>query len=518
MPLLSKKAFALPNKTKTPFKVPLLTKENIEKVLNAQNKEVSKRGKFDNDNISNSSSGKSRYKKKTIRKSVSLTLSIEQTGSQTSKKSNDTPKIVESPSLDQSASKFDQSIDDLFDDTPHDDSGVASALTEEVLSRPEVKEKYLKHWDETFPKELEDDFWKFSQEWIESGLLDTKKGKKNVKKDNTSTPKQKKETTKKKATQKKMFENLLNEKNKHVKKRNEKTDATGGSEDSLKKNGKEISKKTDGKIKRPISKENSIETAEELYERMMKIQESRNVGLYVYCDSCNKTRYLPDTKDPLDLPPKWYCNMNPDPEHNKCTDPEVVVEDEEFLIHNLYNAGSIVWAKMDGFPWWPAMVEDDPDTEDYFWLEGDSLEPTWYHVTFFDSYEVSRAWMRPLHLKPFQANMKNPVIQEKKRTNQYKTRLGVAVKQAGDACALALLERLRTYSFIKRYKKPLVSKNKKRKNSATKIGNKKIGEKKRRRVIRIESSEDFVDDSDEIPVDVDKLLENLTSDINNLFP
>lgn len=171
MPLLSKKAFALPNKTKTPFKVPLLTKENIEKVLNAQNKGVSKRGKFDNDNISNSSSGKSRYKKKTIRKSVSLTLSIEQTGSQTSKKSNDTPKIVESPSLDQSASKFDQSIDDLFDDTPHDDSGVASALTEEVLSRPEVKEKYLKHWDETFPKELEDDFWKFSQEWIESGLL-----------------------------------------------------------------------------------------------------------------------------------------------------------------------------------------------------------------------------------------------------------------------------------------------------------------------------------------------------------
>lgn len=69
-----------------------------------------------------------------------------------------------------------------------------------------------------------------------------------------------------------------------------------------------------------------------------------------------------------------------------------------------------------------------------------------------------------------------------------------------------------------RYKKPLVSKNKKRKNSATKIGNKKIGEKKRRRVIRIESSEDFVDDRDEIPVDVDKLLENLTSDINNLFP
>lgn len=68
--------------------------------------------------------------------------------------------------------------------------------------------------------------------------------------------------------------------------------------------------------------------------------------------------------------------MNPDGKHNDCSDPEEAPgEDEEFLINNLYNAGSIVWARVEGFPWWPAMIEDDPDLEQYFWLEEKSDYP-----------------------------------------------------------------------------------------------------------------------------------------------
>lgn len=48
---------------------------------------------------------------------------------------------------------------------------------------------------------------------------------------------------------------------------------------------------------------------------------------------------------------------------------------EEAIIEGVYNAGSIVWAKMTGYPWWPAIVDDDPDVEQYFWVEAYSDKP-----------------------------------------------------------------------------------------------------------------------------------------------
>lgn len=38
------------------------------------------------------------------------------------------------------------------------------------------------------------------------------------------------------------------------------------------------------------------------------------------------------------------------------------------MIFNKYSPGSLVWAKLSGYPWWPAMVEDDPDLEQFYWL------------------------------------------------------------------------------------------------------------------------------------------------------
>ena len=31
-----------------------------------------------------------------------------------------------------------------------------------------------------------------------------------------------------------------------------------------------------------------------------------------------------------------------------------------------FTVGSLVWAKAEGWPWWPAIVDDDPDTG--FWF------------------------------------------------------------------------------------------------------------------------------------------------------
>lgn len=60
-----------------------------------------------------------------------------------------------------------------------------------------------------------------------------------------------------------------------------------------------------------------------------------------------------------------------------CSVPEepLRVTDEEDLIHSEYSAGSLVWARLPGWPWWPAMVDDCPDTEQFYWLDGFSDIP-----------------------------------------------------------------------------------------------------------------------------------------------
>ncbi len=49
-----------------------------------------------------------------------------------------------------------------------------------------------------------------------------------------------------------------------------------------------------------------------------------------------------------------------------------------------YAAGSLVWVRSRLYPWWPAMVDHCPDTEDFFWLEGGGEDeaPRHYHVSY----------------------------------------------------------------------------------------------------------------------------------------
>ncbi|KAJ1113079.1 hypothetical protein NDU88_001338 [Pleurodeles waltl] len=54
---------------------------------------------------------------------------------------------------------------------------------------------------------------------------------------------------------------------------------------------------------------------------------------WVQCDSCLRWRKLPDGMD--QLPEKWYCHMNPDPEFRDCTVPEEP-EDDDLLDQPTY--------------------------------------------------------------------------------------------------------------------------------------------------------------------------------------
>lgn len=51
-----------------------------------------------------------------------------------------------------------------------------------------------------------------------------------------------------------------------------------------------------------------------------------------------------------------------------------------------YKPGDIIWAQLDGYPFWPGMVCDDPD-------KAICERPGEIHIQFFDK-RPSRAWVK----------------------------------------------------------------------------------------------------------------------------
>ncbi|XP_041977469.1 zinc finger CW-type PWWP domain protein 1-like [Aricia agestis] len=207
------------------------------------------------------------------------------------------------------------------------------------------------------------------------------------------------------------------------------------------------------------------------YQKLKWLQKTRTVGLWVQCDECNRWRYLPDVLDRQQLSKKWYCNMNPDTTKANCSEPEdpVPFNEEEDLIHSEYSAGSLVVAQLPGWPWWPAMVDDCPDTEQYYWLDGFSDIPTYYNVTFFDANDVTRAWVAPEHLKSYADGQ--VLLQKSLQSKKYGKRINEAMKQADDAETLPLEKRLEKYSFITKFRGNIVSPKKVTKKEIQKHNN-----------------------------------------------
>ena len=51
---------------------------------------------------------------------------------------------------------------------------------------------------------------------------------------------------------------------------------------------------------------------------------------------------------------------------------------EDFLEKNVtsaYSRGDIVWAKINGYSFWPAMIDDDPDIKMCFWSDDFATTP-----------------------------------------------------------------------------------------------------------------------------------------------
>ena len=81
-----------------------------------------------------------------------------------------------------------------------------------------------------------------------------------------------------------------------------------------------------------------------------------------------------------------YCDYHlfVDVTYNDCSIPEESWSKEEEVssVYTAYVPGSLVWAKVRGYPWWPGMVVQDPEIDKFFQLDGFSELPVSVCVFF----------------------------------------------------------------------------------------------------------------------------------------
>ncbi|XP_032111103.1 zinc finger CW-type PWWP domain protein 1 isoform X1 [Sapajus apella] len=177
--------------------------------------------------------------------------------------------------------------------------------------------------------------------------------------------------------------------------------------------------------------------------------------VWVQCSfpNCGKWRRLCGNVDPSVLPDNWSCDQNTaDMEYNRCDIPEETWTGlESDVAYASYVPGSIIWAKQYGYPWWPGMIESDPDLGEYFLFTShlDSL-PSKYHVTFFGE-TVSRAWIPVNMLKNFQELSLEPSGMKKHRNKDCSQKLGVALMMAEEAKQISIQERVNLFGFWSRF-------------------------------------------------------------------
>jgi len=220
---------------------------------------------------------------------------------------------------------------------------------------------------------------------------------------------------------------------------------------------KKIAQKSKSKMWKTPGREGHVQRkgGEEMKMALMTLQKMRTACTWVMCskEECGKWRFLP-VKDPCLVEDKWECQDNPDQRYAECAAPEQSWDQglKNKFVENRFTVGSLVWARMEGWPAWPGMVDDDPDTGEFFWTEVRGGEwvpkPSSYHVVFFDSKDkaVSRAWVADRKVERF-------VLGDKVKGPR-SDRLVAAIEMARQAGREDLDTRRRKYCLATRFKGP----------------------------------------------------------------
>ncbi|XP_078011680.1 zinc finger CW-type PWWP domain protein 1 isoform X3 [Phascolarctos cinereus] len=176
---------------------------------------------------------------------------------------------------------------------------------------------------------------------------------------------------------------------------------------------------------------------------------------WVQCSfpKCEKWRRLHGNIDPSVLPDDWSCSQNTDLQFNHCDIPEETWSGgESDVVYASYIPGSIIWAKQYGYPWWPGMVESDPDLGEYFlFASQQDVLPSKYHVTFFGD-TASRAWIPSSMLKNFQELSLEQIEPKKIKNRDCSQKLMAALVMAREAQQISIQDRVSLFGFHTRYK------------------------------------------------------------------
>lgn len=125
------------------------------------------------------------------------------------------------------------------------------------------------------------------------------------------------------------------------------------------------------------------------------LSKTPQVVSWIRCDKpeCQKWRKL-DVDDVTSLShEKWYCSQNPDPARNSCdfSEEDWSCDSADESMYANYKPGVVVLGKMPGYPWWPGIVEDDPDFDSFFYLHrrGKNIIKVKLHV-FYKKLDPAR--------------------------------------------------------------------------------------------------------------------------------
>ncbi|XP_030630814.1 zinc finger CW-type PWWP domain protein 1-like [Chanos chanos] len=196
----------------------------------------------------------------------------------------------------------------------------------------------------------------------------------------------------------------------------------------------------------------SEEGREEVF-KPAKVGKSVDDVLWVQCSRavCGKWRQLKDNEDPSALHLDWTCDKNTDPEYSSCSAPEerYCTSLEETFFCKLV-PGSLVWAQQNGYPWWPAMVERDPDSNEYLLFKKETDQtPYKCHVTYLGT-PVSRAWVLYNRVKDY-AGLTEETLLNTVKQERLKKSLKESICMARQAVELSLKRRLARFGFWARH-------------------------------------------------------------------
>ncbi|KAK6322948.1 hypothetical protein J4Q44_G00052870 [Coregonus suidteri] len=202
-----------------------------------------------------------------------------------------------------------------------------------------------------------------------------------------------------------------------------------------------------GPPRRPSSHTQRKRQREEEEESDEEEDSSGEFDQWVQCSRsvCGKWRRVERYVDLAALPSDWTCIHNTGP--GLCEAAEDSWSGQECdVINSSLVPGSLVWAQQSGYPWWPAMVERDPDTKTFCQFNKKTdLYPCRYHVTYLGE-PVSRAWVCRSKVRDYTELTEDAAITGKS-LQRFRKKLREAVRIATQAQSIPLKRRLSRFGF-----------------------------------------------------------------------